>query len=89
MCWMGWMLRTFVIDGRGQIGVASNTTLDYEIKISYTVTVSVSDGKDAHGNTDLSMDDAKGVTISVVDIEEDRQRVALTVTAAGGRGDDR
>ena len=61
----------FVIDGRGQIGVASNTTLDYEIKVSYTVTVSVSDGKDAHGNTDLSMDDAKGVTISVVDIEED------------------
>ena len=35
------------------------------------VTVSVSDGKDAHGNTDLSMDDAKGVTISVVDVEED------------------
>ena len=61
----------FVIDGRGQIGVASNTTLDYEIKVSYTVTVSVSDGKDAHGNTDLSMDDAKGITISVVDIEED------------------
>ena len=61
----------FVIDGRGQIGVASNTTLDYEIKVSYAVTVSVSDGKDAHGNTDLSMDDAKGITISVVDIEED------------------
>ena len=60
----------FVIDGAGQIGVASNTTLDYEIKFSYTVTVSVSDGKDAHGNTDLSMDDAKGVTISVVDVEE-------------------
>ena len=61
----------FVIDGAGQIGVASNTTLDYEIKFSYAVTVSVSDGKDAHGNTDLSMDHAKGITISVVDIEED------------------
>ena len=60
----------FVIDGTGQIGVASNTTLDYEIKFSYAVTISVSDGKDAHGNTDLSMDDAKGVTISVVDVEE-------------------
>ena len=34
------------------------------------MTISVSDGKDAHGNTDLSMDDAKGVTISVVDVEE-------------------
>ena len=60
----------FVIDGAGQIGVASSTTLDYEIKVSYSVTVSVSDGKDAHGNTDVSVDDAKGVTISVVDVEE-------------------
>ena len=62
---------SFVIDGAGQIRVASSTSLDYEIKVSYMVTVSVSDGKDAHGNTDLSMDDAKGVTISVVDVEED------------------
>ncbi len=61
----------FVIDGTGQIGVASTTTLDYEIKVLYTVTVSVSDGKDAHGNTDLGVDDAIGVTISVVDVEED------------------
>ena len=61
----------FVIDGTGQIGVAGGTTLDYEIKILYAVTVSVSDGKDAHGNTDLSVDDAKEVTISVVDVEED------------------
>ena len=60
----------FAIDGAGQIGVASSTTLDYEIKVSYSVTVSVSDGKDAHGNTDVSVDDAKGVTISVVDVEE-------------------
>ena len=61
---------SFVIDGAGQIRVASSTTLDYEIKVSYSVTVSVSDGKDAHGNTDVSVDDAKGVTISVVDVEE-------------------
>ena len=61
----------FVIDDVGQIGVASTTTLDYEIKVLYTVTVSVSDGKDAHGNTDLSVDDAIGVTIRVVDVEED------------------
>ena len=60
----------FVIDGAGQIRVATSTTLDYEIKVSYALTVSVSDGKDAHGNTDLSMDDAKGVTISVVNVEE-------------------
>ena len=61
---------SFVIDGAGQIRVATSTTLDYEIKVSYALTVSVSDGKDAHGNTDLSMDDAKGVTISVVNVEE-------------------
>ncbi len=61
----------FVIDGTGQIGVGSTTTLDYEIKVLYAVTVSVSDGKDAHGNTDLSVDDAIGVTIRVVDVEED------------------
>ena len=61
----------FVIDGTGQIGVASSTALDYEVKVLYTVTVSVSDGKDAHGNTDLSVDDAIGVTIRVVDVEED------------------
>ena len=61
----------FVIDGTGQISAASSTTLDYEIKVLYTVTVSVSDGKDAHGNTDLSVDDAIGVTIRVVDVEED------------------
>ena len=61
---------SFVIDGAGQIRVASSTTLDYEIKVSYAVTVSISDGKDAHGNTDVSVDDAKGVTISVVDVEE-------------------
>ena len=74
----------FVIDGTGQIGVAGGTTLDYEIKVLYAVTVSVSDGKDAHGNTDLSMDDAQGVTISVVDVEEDGNVLALTVIAAGG-----
>ena len=62
---------SFVIDGAGQIRVASSTTLDYEIKVSYALTVSVSDGKDEQGNTDLSVDDAKGVTISVVDVEED------------------
>ena len=61
----------FVIDGAGQISTASSTTLDYEIKVLYSVTVSVLDGKDAHGNTDLSVDDAKEVTISVVDVEED------------------
>ena len=62
---------SFEIDSVGQIVVGSSTTLDYEIKGSYAVTVSVSDGKDVHGNTDSSVDDVKEVTISVVDVEED------------------
>ncbi len=68
---------SFEIDGAGQIVVGSSTTLDYEIKGSYLVTVSVSDGKDVHGNTDPSVDDVKEVTISVVDVEEDG-RVSLS-----------
>ena len=62
---------SFEIDGAGQIVVGSSTILDYEIKGTYAVTVSVSDGKDVHGNTDSSVDDVKEVTISVVDVEED------------------
>ena len=74
----------FVIDGTGQIGVASTTTLDYEIKVLYTVTVSVSDGKDAHGNTDLGVDDAIGVTIRVVDVEEDGNVLLSPLSAQVG-----
>ena len=62
---------SFEIDGAGQIVVGSSTTLDYEIKGSYAVTVSVSDGKDVYGNTDSSVDDVKEATISVVDVEEE------------------
>ena len=74
----------FVIDGTGQIGVASTTTLDYEIKVLYTVTVSVSDGKDAHGNTNLGVDDAIGVTIRVVDVEEDGNVLLSPLSAQVG-----
>ena len=73
-----------MIDGTGQIGVASTTTLDYEIKVLYTVTVSVSDGKDAHGNTDLGVDDAIGVTIRVVDVEEDGNVLLSPLSAQVG-----
>ncbi len=75
---------SFVIDGTGQIGVASTTTLDYEIKVLYTVTVSVSDGKDAHGNTNLGVDDAIGVTIRVVDVEEDGNVLLSPLSAQVG-----
>ena len=44
--------------------------LDYETKASYSVTVSVSDGKDIDGNQDTTADDTIDVTISVTDEDE-------------------
>ena len=55
----------------GQITVASGTSLDYESSTkSYTVTVSVSDGEDAAGNADATVDDTITVTINVTDVDE-------------------
>ena len=45
--------------------------LDYEFKSSYSVTVSVSDGKDIDGNADTSVDNTIDVTIAVTDVDED------------------
>ena len=49
----------------GQITVASGTSLDYETKSSYSVTVNVSDKKDADGTADTVIDDTIAVTINV------------------------
>ena len=54
----------------GQISVARRAVLDYETKATYTVTVSVSDGKDAGGNPDAAADDTISVTINVSDVSE-------------------
>ena len=51
----------------GQITVASGTSLDYETKSSYSVTVNVSDKKNADGTADTVIDDTIAVTISVTD----------------------
>ena len=45
--------------------------LDHETRKSYSVTVSVSDGKDANGDADPSADDTITVTILVSDVNED------------------
>ncbi len=59
----------FAIDaGNGQIAVAG--ALDYETTPSYTLTVSVSDGKDAAGEADTSVDDTIAVTVSVGNVDE-------------------
>ncbi|MYC38675.1 MAG: hypothetical protein F4X66_17445, partial [Chloroflexi bacterium] len=52
----------------GQIKVKD--ALDYEDKASYSVTVSVHDGKNAAGEADTSIDDTIAVTISVVNLNE-------------------
>ena len=59
------------IDGAtGQIRMADGVTLDHETTPSYTVIVSVSDSKDAHGNSDNITDDTVTVTITVADGDE-------------------
>ncbi len=58
----------FSIDAAtGQIRVAGGAVLDYETTKSYTVTVSVTDGKDADGQPDTTVDATADVTIQVLD----------------------
>ena len=62
---------SFAIDAStGQITVGSGASLDYETKASYSVTVSVHDGKDADGNADTTVDDTITVTIGVTNVDE-------------------
>ena len=53
-----------------QANCGPKTPLDYETKSSYSVTVSVSDSKDAGGNADTAADDTITVTITVSNVEE-------------------
>ena len=62
----------FEIDSTsGQIKVATGTTLDYDTKSSYSVTVSVRDSKDDFGGADTATDDTIDVTITVINVDED------------------
>ena len=58
----------FDIDSSGQI--KTKGALDREVKDSYTVTVSVTDGNDAQGNVDTTADDTRTVTITVDNVVE-------------------
>ncbi len=57
-----------IIAASGQL--QTKNALNYEAKNTYTVTVSVSDGKNAAGNADASVDDTINVTINVTDVNE-------------------
>ena len=83
----------FSIDtGTGQIQVGEGTTLDKETKDSYTVNVSVSDGKDASGAADPATDATVTVTINVTDVNEaptfDEETPTRTVAENTGPGVD-
>ena len=65
-----------------QITVKSGNIPDYEAKTSYSVTVNVTDGKDASGTADTVIDDTIAVTINVTDANEPPgQPAAPTVSA--------
>ena len=57
-----------IVESSGQL--LTKDALDYETKSSYSVTVSVSDGKNARGNADKATDDTITVTITVTNVEE-------------------
>ena len=59
---------SFDIDADGQL--QTKAALDYETKNSYSVTMSVSDGKDADGNADEMTDNTITVTILVSNVNE-------------------
>ena len=54
----------------GQITVKTGNIPNYEAKTSYSVTVGVSDKKDADGTADTVVDDTIAVTINVTDVNE-------------------
>ena len=60
----------FAIDhAAGQITVRPGATLDYEIKATYVVVVSVRDGKGEFGEADYATDDSITVAIEVTNVE--------------------
>ena len=80
----------FTIDsGTGQIRVGTGTTLDHEAtKNSYTVTVSVHDGKGDDGSPSAAVDDAITVTITVTDENDPPQITGDTTFSYPENGTD-
>ena len=70
------------VSGGAQIAVASGANLDYESRSSYSLLLTVSDGKDAAGNPDPSVDHTIGVLINVTDDVSEPFSVTLHVSNA-------
>ena len=74
-----------IVAASGQLQTKAG--LNYEARDSYTVTVSVSDGKNARGNADTRTDDSTTVTINITDVNEPPgEPAAPTVTPASTGG---
>ena len=78
-----------IVASSGQL--LTKDALDKENKSRYSVTVSVSDGRDAQGNSGTAVDDSIAITIDVSDLNEHPQfelnavtLVVLENTAPGG-----
>ena len=80
--WDGDDASSFYVSWDGQVQTFS--PLDYETRNSYSITVSVSDGKDASGNVDPAVDVTIDVTINVTDANDppDFPAAAATRTIA-------
>ena len=76
-----------IVASSGQL--RTRLVLDYEARSSYSVTVSVSDGKDVNGDPDTAIDDTTALRINVTDADEDgtlmlpsqQPRVDVSLTA--------
>ena len=70
-------------DGNAQVSVATDASLDYETTDFYNLTLTVSDGKDAAGNADASVDNSVGLLINVTDVDEPVTRSIAENSASG------
>ena len=68
-----------VVASSGQL--RTKGVLDRESRGSYSFTMSVHDGVDINGNSDTTVDDTIGVTVTVIDVNEPPDAVADTATA--------
>ena len=74
-----------IVAASGQLQTKAG--LNYEGKASYTVTVSVSDGRNSRGNADTRVDDSTTVTVTVTDRNEAPGKPAapaVTPASSGG-----
>lgn len=69
-------------DGNAQVTVAQ-TTLDYETKDSYHAIIGVSDGLNAGGNSDSTVDNRIAVLVNVTDVDERPSRSIAENSASG------